>query len=86
MRPDIRCTAFTFAPADTANDAAVCRRSCGVIVGNSGVVVVPGAVAVRVAAASRAGSSKLGCAYAGDKAIFAGRGMLFGATGLFVGV
>lgn len=28
--PSIRCTALTLAPADTANDAAVCRRSCGV--------------------------------------------------------
>jgi NHL repeat len=29
--PSIRCTAFTFAPADTARLAAVCRRSCGVV-------------------------------------------------------
>jgi hypothetical protein len=27
--PKIRCNAFTFAPADTARDAAVCLRSCG---------------------------------------------------------
>jgi hypothetical protein len=32
--PNIRCNALTLAPADTARDAAVCRRSCGVIVGN----------------------------------------------------
>jgi len=32
--PSIRCNAFTLAPADTASDAAVCRRSCGVIEGN----------------------------------------------------
>ena len=30
----IRCTALTFAPADTARLAAVCRRSCGVIEGH----------------------------------------------------
>src|SRR4029453_5792119 len=28
--PSIRWTAFTFAPAEIARDAAVCRRSCGV--------------------------------------------------------
>jgi len=32
--PSIRCTAFTFAPALIANDAAVWRKSCGVIDGN----------------------------------------------------
>jgi len=32
--PSIRCTAFTLAPALTAELAAVCRKSCGVIVGN----------------------------------------------------
>jgi HK97 family phage major capsid protein len=29
--PSIRATASTFAPADTASDAQVCRKSCGVI-------------------------------------------------------
>jgi hypothetical protein len=33
--PNMRCTAFTLAPALTARDAAVWRRSCGVIVGGS---------------------------------------------------
>jgi hypothetical protein len=33
--PSIFCTAFTFAPADTASDAAVCRRSCGVVRGTN---------------------------------------------------
>lgn len=32
-RPNIRCTALTLAPDDTAKDATVCRRSCGVIDG-----------------------------------------------------
>jgi hypothetical protein len=32
--PSIRCTALTFAPADTARLAALCRGSCGVMVGN----------------------------------------------------
>ena len=36
MFPSQDCS--TAAPARTANDAAVCRRSWGVIVGNSGVV------------------------------------------------
>lgn len=35
--PSIFCTALTFAPADTASDAAVCHRSCGVTRGNPGV-------------------------------------------------
>ena len=30
-RPSIRCSASTFTPADTASDAHVWRRSCGVI-------------------------------------------------------
>jgi hypothetical protein len=29
--PSIRCNAWTLTPADTANDAQVCRNSCGVI-------------------------------------------------------
>ena len=32
--PSIRCTALTLAPALMVSDAAVCRRSCGVIFGN----------------------------------------------------
>lgn len=28
--PSIRCSARTFTPADTASDAHVCLRSCGV--------------------------------------------------------
>jgi hypothetical protein len=39
--PDMRCTAFTLAPALTAKLAAVCRKSWGVIVGNSGVLASP---------------------------------------------
>jgi hypothetical protein len=35
-RISIYCMASTLALALTANDAAACRRSCGVIVGNSG--------------------------------------------------
>jgi hypothetical protein len=31
--PSIRCTALTFAPAEIASDAAVCRRSCRVTAG-----------------------------------------------------
>jgi hypothetical protein len=39
--PSIRWTALTLAPAMIARLAAVWRRSCGVIVGNSGVVAWP---------------------------------------------
>ncbi|OBC01436.1 hypothetical protein A5782_20550 [Mycobacterium sp. 852002-40037_SCH5390672] len=52
--PNMRCTAFTLAPALTAKLAAVCRKSCGVIVGNSGVLASPPVATSRARCAAAA--------------------------------